>query len=502
MYPQKATIVLAGGVAFLVGVAIGLLVRVPIGVTVIMGVAGAVVGLLSLRCRSGLLVGVLLMTSALGMWRASISLGEVKQDGLVQYHGQTVSLVGVVDAEPDLRANQVKLTVAAEFDGDTRPLSGSILVSTTLYPEYHYGDRVHIRCRVEEPGIIQSDDGRDFDYGRYLSLAHIYSVCFKPEMQVIESGLGHPIQAGLIEIKRQFIARISSVIVEPEASFAAGLLVGAKQSLPESVRAAFSMTGTSHIIALSGYNITIIGVCIQQLCNFLWIPRRYAFWVALGAIVFFVLLTGAAASVTRAGIMGGLVLLARQLGRMSRIAQALILAAGIMIWINPPVLLYDIGFQLSFLATIGLVYVSPLFERALRWVPELFALRASLAATLSAIVMTLPIIAYYFGNISLIAPVVNVLVLPSIPIAMGLGFITGVLGFVVPFLGVWCGWLTWALLHGILALIEWCAGLPFAALHLPVIPIAVVIVGYVVLVVWLWWLHRKPPADTQPAEVL
>ncbi|MBI5037777.1 MAG: ComEC/Rec2 family competence protein [Candidatus Kerfeldbacteria bacterium] len=502
MYPQKATIFLAGGITLLVGAALGLLFELPVEAMIAIGASGLVIAVVQRRWRAGLLVGICLITFALGMWRSYASMTAAEQDGLVPYHGQTISFIGVVDAEPDVRSDQVKLTIAVQSDDDGNLLSGLILVSALLYPEYQYGDRLWIRCRIEQPGIIQSDDGRDFNYGRYVSLSHIYSVCFRPQIKLIDRGQGSPLISGLIQVKQQFIERLTRVMGEPEASFAAGLLVGAKQSLPESVRAAFRITGTSHIIALSGYNISIIAICIQKLCSTFWLSRRTAFWVAVGVIIFFVVMTGAAASVTRAGIMGGLVLLARQLGRMSRIAQALVLAACIMIWMNPPVLLYDIGFQLSFLATFGLVYLSPLIERWLRWVPDLFALRSSLSATLSAIVMTLPIIVYYFGTVSLIAPLVNVLILPFIPIAMGFGFVTGLLGFVVPMLAAWFGWLTWALLHGILVLIRWWAGLPFAAVHLPVISIAVLIIAYLVLVVWLWWLHKKPPADAQPAAAL
>ncbi len=503
MHIKKSTIFLWAGVAFLVGVAIRSLVSLPVLIPFALLIGGGVSMIVGSRWRVGILIGFLLLFCGLGIYRYQWSIPQPTEDDIQYYHDQSVTFIGTVAGEPDTRADHVKLTVQAEQFEDGQVVSGRVLVNTKLYPQYQYGDRLAVTCQLEQPGLIESDDGRDFRYDQYLALFRIYTVCYRPHVEVLAHGQGSVVMRTILDIKRRFVERVTAAISEPEASFVGGLILGARKSIPEYLIEAFSRTGTTHIIALSGYNITIIAVFIQNLCRSLWIHRRYAFWISLGAIIFFVVLTGAPASVTRAGIMGGLVLLGRQLGRPSRITNALILAAVVMVLVNPHVLLYDAGFQLSFLSTIGLVYFSPLMERLFRWMPDVFELRSSLTATLSAIIFTLPLILMTFGRLSIIAPVVNVIVLPLIPFAMALGFATGIVGFLWLPLGTLVGWIAWALLRVILAVIEWFSTLPHIAIQLPSINGLWVLGAYagLALVIWKFNQKQKPPTVTQPAAV-
>ena len=191
----------------------------------------------------------------------------------------------------------------------------------------------------------------------------------------------------------------------------AGLLYGYRGGLGD-LQEAFNKTGVSHIVAISGYNITIIAELLMAMFSS-FIRRQIAFWFVSAGIISFVIMVGASPSVVRAGIMGILVLVARHIGRVSRPTNLLVFAAAVMTLHNPFVLLWDAGFQLSFAATIGILYVAPLFDR--RW--EL------VSSTLSAIVITLPLALYHFGRFSLIAPVTNLLILWTIPILMALGAI-------------------------------------------------------------------------------
>ena len=168
----------------------------------------------------------------------------------------------------------------------------------------------------------------------------------------------------------------------------------------------------------------MITICVQ-----LYIPRKKAFGLIVAGIIIFVLFTGASASVVRAGIMGIIVLLSKQMGRMSRIGTVLLLTAVVMTIQNPLVLVWDAGFQLSFISTCCLVYLSPIFVQRCKRLPELFGLKESFISTISAIVATLPLILFQFGRLSIVAPIVNMLVLWIIPYLMLFGFFAKVFGF-------------------------------------------------------------------------
>jgi len=180
--------------------------------------------------------------------------------------------------------------------------------------------------------------------------------------------------------------------------------------------------------------------------------------------------------------MGMLVLLATQLGRLSRITNTLAVAAVIMVLVNPKVLFFDAGFQLSFLATIGLVYLSPLMEKWLRWLPQILEIRQTLTATLSAIILTTPLILWQFGRFSLVAPLVNVLILPAIPVAMGFGFITGLLSLVWLPAGQIFGWIVWTILSYIIFIVEKFSTVSFASFSIGNISWWWLVVGYGILI--------------------
>jgi len=248
---------------------------------------------------------------------------------------------------------------------------------------------------------------------------------------------------------------IEKILPEPQASFLAGLLFGLDKNIPKDLLEDFNKTGTRHIIALSGYNITIIASLIMGFLLWIGFWRKHAFYIAIIAIIFFVLLTGASASVSRAAIMGILVLISQQVGRLSNPRNLLALAAFLMIFKEPTALLNNIGLQLSFAATIGIIYLSPYLKK----LPEI------LATTLSAQIAVAPIILFYFRQISLISPLANLLVLPIIPITMLAGFLATVIGVLFPLIGIFLAWPAWLFLSYEIKIIGLLAKVPFAGLN-------------------------------------
>ena len=399
----------------------------------------------------------------------------------------------MVAVEPDQRPDYTNLTVRAKNRNTGAMLNGKVLVKTLPYPRYFYGDVLKISCQLKSPStIIDEVTGRAFAYDKYLARYGIYSICQRSEIKIIRAEQGNSFLASLYKIKRGFVRAVQHSLPEPTASFLAGLLIGAKKSIPAELMDDFNRTGTTHIVALSGFNITIIGVLISNICRRLWLSRRQSFLVSLLAIAFFVLITGAASSVVRAGIMGTIVLLAQQSGRLSRVANTLALAALIMVAINPYILAYDAGFQLSFLATIGLVYLSPVVGKYASKIPEFFSLRENFSATISAIVMTTPLIMFQFGRFSVVAVLVNLLVLPVVPWAMALGFISTIISWIWLPLGQIAAWPTWLVLKYIIVIIHYFSQLKYASVSLPTIGISWLVLSYLFLAGLLIWLNINP----------
>jgi competence protein ComEC len=200
--------------------------------------------------------------------------------------------------------------------------------------------------------------------------------------------------------------------------------------------------------------------------GWLMLRRSLRFWLAVAAILFFTILTGGSASVVRAAIMGILVLLARHEGRMYNVRNALVFAGAVMIFINPKILRFDIGFQLSFLATAGLVWLAPVFEKALKNLPKIFGLREILTATLSAQLAVLPLLVVYFGQLSIISPLANLVILLFIPITMLVGFLAGGVGILWLAGAKIFGWLAWLFLTFEIGAIKFFAGLPLASVKM------------------------------------
>lgn len=230
-----------------------------------------------------------------------------------------------------------------------------------------------------------------------------------------------PVTSSLEQYTHLFISHIEQALPEPHASYLAGILVGLRSNIPYELKQDFIATGTMHITALSGYNVSIIARCLQLIF-------KSALWSVLG-IALFVLATGASSSVVRAALMGSLLVLSSKSGRQYFPLHALLVAVFFMVFFTPHILLEDIGFQLSVMATLGIILLPRHVERGCMWLTDKFQLRETLVVTLSAQIATLPIVLYYFHTFSLISPIVNMLVLPTIPPVMFFGVLVGVFGF-------------------------------------------------------------------------
>jgi len=428
------------------------------------------------------LLSLFLIVLALGMVRFNIeSLDEDNQ----QYESQIdtqVTLEGIVAREPDVREDTTHVYVSVEDE--------LFLVKTNRYTKVQYGDAVTVMGTLRKPEVFITELGRTFNYPKYLHARGVsYALSFS-QIEVRGHEQGNRVVQTLLKGKQKFMQRIESVIPEPEVGLAEGLLLGVKQALGDELETVFRKTGIIHIVVLSGYNVTLVVIFITYILSYL-LPYRMRTPFGLLAIVCFAILVGLSATVVRASIMAALILFARATGQTYAVMRALMFAGVVMIIINPYLLVYDVGFQLSFVATLGLLLVAPYIDRLLHFIPNFLQIREFLTATLATQIFVMPILLYSIGEFSLVSVLVNVLVLPMVPVAMLLTFITGLVGFIFPAVAVLLGYITYLCLLYILSVATFFATVPLASVTVTAFPFVFVVLGYFVMGYGLYWLHIK-----------
>jgi len=283
-------------------------------------------------------------------------------------------------------------------------------------------------------------------------------------------------------------------VPEPHSAFLGGITIGAKEGLPKNLQEEFRTTGVAHIVALSGYNITIVAGSIMLALSFL--PRYFAVGGGVIGVILFAIMTGGSATVLRASIMALLALAARATGRIYAVSWALFLAGFFMVLENPKILRFDVSFQLSFMATLGLIYLSPIAENWFKFVPRKFKLREMTIATVSAQIFVLPLLVYKMGVFSVVSLPVNFLILPFIPMTMFFGFITGISGMISAVLSAPFGWISYALTQYELWIVEIFSKLPFAVVNIQKFSWIFLVLAYAALGIFVMITRLpKKPAD-------
>ena len=352
-----------------------------------------------------------------------------------------------------------------------------------------YGEVVQVTGVLKRPETFATELGRTFNYPGYLQARGVHYVLPYAEVQVVDHEKGNLLFRHLLQFKQRFIHSIEMVLQEPHAGLSVGLLLGVKQSLGE-LEDVFRTAGITHIVVLSGYNIMLVVLFVTYVLSFL-LPWRLRLVCGLVAIALFACMVGLSATVLRASIMAGLILVAKLFGRTYAVVRALMLTGCLMLVFNPYLLVFDVGFQLSFIATLGLILFAPHLERYVEFMPKALGLREFLTATVATQLFVLPILLYQIGEFSAVAVIVNLLVLPMVPVAMLLTFATGMIGLVSVPLAQVCGYLAYASLWYIIEVARFFAGLPFASFTFPPFSFVLVVAAYGALGFVLYLLHTR-----------
>src|SRR3989339_2220429 len=456
---------------FIFGFISGILVSSFIFVPPILGVLiiflGLVIFLVEKVWKQKVIKEVLFLSLAV----LSFGLGILRYSIKDFHESLTPSSIGVVINEPEQRENTTRFILLAD-NGE------KVLVNTDLYSPVQYGDKVEVGGKLQEPGIIDNEDGgRSFDYASYLSKDDIYYTLNFAKVEIFSSGHGNIIKRALFKIKRSFVQQIKEILTEPYAGLLSGLIVSGKEAMPKDMLEEFRRAGVIHIVVLSGFNLTVIAAFMKI------IFRSVRFSVV--GIILFVIMTGAQATVVRAAIMVLTVILAKRLGRNFSAPRALLVAAFLMLLHNPKILVFDPSFQLSFLATCGLIILSPKIEKYFHFLPTKFQLRELAVATISTQIFVLPLILYMMGDFSIIAIVVNLLVLLFIPYTMLTGFIASLIAYAHFTLALPFSYATYLLLAWILGVSHYLGNLSFASIALPPVSWWLVVLVYFAIIIFV-----------------
>jgi competence protein ComEC len=452
--PAKSKIYLLFCLSFIFGIYAGSIFSVK--ALLALSIIVVAVLALSLSNQRIFLAGFLALVFIIGAVRFSM---KNVPERIAEFAGKTVSMEAVVVDERSETEKGAYLTLGRlAVNGENVP--GKIQAFVDQYPIYDYGDRLFLEGKVALPESLRGD----FSYRDYLKKSGIDATMSFPKIISFEKERQKDYKYHLFGFKKIFSLSLDSALPEPHSSFLQGLLLGSRKKIPQRVKDNFIITGTSHLVAISGFNISIIVTALTSALKGL--GRRACLIVIALGLAAFVILTGGTASVIRAAVMGSLALLASNFGRLSVITNAMATSAVIMLWVNPLVLKFDLGFQLSFLALIGLVYMSPKLSDKFDSAPKFF--HDYLFPTLSAQIFTLPLILGNFSRLSVVAPLSNLLVLPLIPPAMLLGFLAGAVNLVVPHAAFVFVWPAWGVLTFIIKAIDLTALIPFASIEIAI----------------------------------
>lgn len=465
-------IVFGGALAFLAGVAAASL-NLPIVVFIVIVAAIGLAVLFSFRAlRFAKFFLLLLLLLFAGAFYYHFHLNLKRRNESITYN-TTVHFLATITDEPKVYDKYQSLEAKPE-----PPFAGSINVLTSPLENYKYGDLLQIEGKIEPA----------------QSAAEKPTAAFPKAITVVAEHRGFWLKEKLLNFKNFLLSQFKKSLPPQEAALMGGLTLGSRADFSAEFKNQMKLSGTTHLVALSGYNIGILVFAVAYVFGY-FLSRRKTFYLTLAVIFLFVLMVGAEASVVRAAIMGFLALLAKESGRIYSPRNAVILTAFVMTLVDPTVLVFNVGFQLSFLSLLGIVYLSPALKKFLRIDEKNNSGAKELAVmTSSAQLAVMPLIISVFGQFSLMAVFANVLILAFVPFTMFLGFLLAALSSLYFYLGFAAAKLAEVLLFYEISVIKF-----FAELNVPMpLPFGEWLFAalyYFAVIVFVYHFSRTPEAE-------
>ncbi|MCR4328242.1 MAG: ComEC family competence protein [Patescibacteria group bacterium] len=394
-------------IAFLAGAAAAAF-HIPFSALLI---AGCAAGYLFWKKRTPGILGFFLIGSALFFGFFYFTLyRDVRVSYAVIPEKNNILFTGVVSDEPHESEKSIRFSLTLE-----NPYRGDITVIAPLR-DIRYGDMLSLRGDV-----IREEGG--------------YVILF-PDISITARHKGFWLKEQLLDIKRAVMYGFARALPPDNAALLSGITLGARSGFSPELKNAMVQSGTVHIVAVSGYNIGILALAVGNVAVF-FLARRFAIWVAVGLILLFVGMVGTEASVVRAALMGIMGLLSEKAGRPNNQAYGIAFAAALMVFWDPSIIRNDLGFLLSFLSLLGVVYISPALRSFWRKKEDRGVLewKENIDTTVGAQLGVLPVLLMVFGGASLTSVIANMLIIPIIPITMGFGFLLGMVNAFSPLMG-------------------------------------------------------------------
>ncbi len=398
-----------------------------------------------------ILVLSVLIAFITGAWRYQTAQPNIDAFHVAFYNDRDYDMLvtGALAKPPDYRDTYTNLQINVEAvdsgSGDLQA-SGLMLVRVPSHVTYEYGERVRVRGKLKTP-----PENEEFSYRDFLAREGIYSYMSIAEVTVLPGNAGDAFYTAVYTLKEKLLKNTYRLFNDPEASLLAGILFGVDTGLTRELQNAFKNTGTAHIIAISGFNIAIIASAFYSIFKNFFGERLGALFAILG-IILYTILVGAEAAVVRAAVMGCVALIARLLGRKQVALNTLLFVAAMMCLWNP-FFVWDVGFQLSFFATLGLIiYAEPFSNFVNSLITKISKADSSAVTriindnftlTFAAQLTTIPIMAYHFKRISLISFIANPFVLPVQPAVMIVSGLAVFTSLVIYPLGQLVAWVAW-----------------------------------------------------------
>ncbi len=477
-------------IAFIFGIFLGSYFSIPVWILFLkLGFFISLVFLLwkNKKARIILLLAIFIL---LGFIRVeSGKLGEKKIFEIESLNDQKLLLEGDISQMPEIKNGKQKIILKnLKNIKNGNNINGKIIVYVEQYPEYNFKDKIKFESKINLP-----EDFDGFEYKNYLFSKGIYYIAYYPKIEIIkQNNTGINFQIAQFRIYANDI--IKKIFSEPQAGIVSAMTLGIKSSISSEILESFNKTGTRHIIAISGLHMTIVSIVFMYLLLAVGLRRNYAFYFAILGIAFFVVLVGYPSSAVRAAVMGGLILLAVKVGRLSNAGNAVIFAGVLMLLYDPNLLRYDTGFQLSFTAVLGIIYIFPRLNEFFKKYKDFLNIKTIFFITISAQIATLPIVINSFGNFSLLSIFANILILPLVPVVMLGGLLIMIIGSANLFIAQILSWPIWLILSYQIEIIKFFAGFDFGYFSFEKTGIWFVVIYYGALVLGLNFKYIKKHA--------
>ncbi|TFG67718.1 MAG: DUF4131 domain-containing protein, partial [Anaerolineales bacterium] len=442
----------------------------------------------------------MLIALLLGAGRLSLAEPRINENHVAFYNDQSaIILEGVLDSELDVRSTiimaQLKAIHLTLANGEIHSVHGHVLVTLPPFSNVQYGDRVVVEGLLETPQVFDA-----FSYKEYLAYQGIYAVFRAHSCTTMASHQASFLKEIILRFKGYAYHIILKLYPEPQAALLSGILLGIESGIPETLRDAFNTTGTGHIIAISGFNLSIVAGGFASLARRIF-KKRGKTLAALTGLWLYVILVGASAAVLRAGVMATLGVIAVHEQRKVHGPTALAAAVLVLTLLNPYAL-WDVGFQLSFAATLGMVLYTQPLENHLKaflesWLkPELAASivrmsSESLLVTIAAQLVTVGVTVGTFQSLSPVSLLTNLLILPVQLYIMLFGGTSLLVGLVFQPLAQLFAWIAWLFLAYTTTVVDLLSRFPKASIPLGQVTNPIVWAYFVGLASVTWWLRRS-----------